>query len=44
MERVDPTGFTRKWEWYLKKSGRVLCEGVASRYAVIKELRLGYSL
>ena len=27
---------------YLKKSGRVLCQGVAARYAVIKELRLAY--
>jgi putative transposase len=27
---------------HLKKSGRVLCQGVAGRYAVIKELRLVY--
>ena len=27
---------------HLKKSGRVLCQGVAERYAVIKELRLAY--
>lgn len=27
---------------YLKKSGRVLCQGVAARYAVIRELRLAY--
>ncbi len=29
---------------YLKKSSRVLCEGVAARYATMKKLRLNYPL
>ncbi len=29
---------------YIKKSSRVLCEGVAARYATMKELRLHYPL
>jgi len=40
----EGTGRSEDGAGYLKKSSRVLCEGVAVRYASMKELRLDYPL
>jgi putative transposase len=43
-KRQAGTGIDEDGTQYIKKSGRVLCEGVAVRCAVIKELRLIYTV
>jgi putative transposase len=47
-ERVDGSeagvGLDENGAGYFKKSSRVLCEGVAVRYAMVKRLRLSYSV
>jgi len=40
----EGTGRSKDGAGHIKKSSRVLCEGVAARYASMKELRLHYPL
>jgi putative transposase len=44
LARVKKELVETKGAGLAKKSGRVLCEGVAARYALMKELRLHYSM
>jgi len=44
LARVKRTGSGQDGARHTKKSSRVLCEGVAARYAIVKEMRLRYSI